>query len=192
MKSAGVATHAVPSDRIDALVDELSAVPVGGNVRGVLDKFDTLDTQPAVDGETLATLNALFAGANDGSLTFADYWQRVNALADKGDAVGKKTLDTLGGVSPTSVRVTFEQLRRGAQLSSLADALDMEFTLVQHFLRNSDFYSGVRAQLVDKDRTPVWQPALMEQVDEATVQSYFVAEEDFDALKLPHSPASKL
>merc|ERR1712146_357510 len=120
------------------------------------------------------------------------YWERLNRMADDGDAFAQSTRDTLRAVSPTSVRVTFEQLRRVTQLESLADALEMEFCMVQHFLRNHDFYEGVRALLVDKDKTPRWQPATLEEVDEQTVQAYFEPEDDFDKLKLAFSNQSKL
>ena len=106
-------------------------------------------------------------------------------MAADGDAFAAETRDTLRKMSPTSVRVTFEQLRRGTKLNSLAEALDMEFCLVQHALRNHDFYEGVRALLVDKDKNPKWQPAALEDVDEDMVQRYFQPEDDFEQLKLP-------
>ena len=41
------------------------------------------------------------------------------------------------------------------------------------FLEGEDFYEGVRAFLVDRDRTPRWQPGRLEDVTEAMVDRYF-------------------
>ena len=39
--------------------------------------------------------------------------------------------------------------------------------------RGSDFFEGIRAALVDKDRKPVWAPATLEEVSDAAVDEYF-------------------
>ena len=42
---------------------------------------------------------------------------------------------------------------------SLRDALIMEYRMVQRCQASGDFYEGVRAMLVDKDRNPQWKPS---------------------------------
>jgi enoyl-CoA hydratase len=37
----------------------------------------------------------------------------------------------------------------------------------------ADFYEGVRAALIDKDRQPQWSPATVEEVRAASVQQCF-------------------
>ena len=54
----------------------------------------------------------------------------------------------------------------------------MDYGLTHHFLKDSDFYEGVRALLVDKDNTPVWQPNTLAEVTPAKVLSYFKLLED--------------
>jgi len=49
----------------------------------------------------------------------------------------------------------------------------MEYKLSQAFMQNHDFYEGVRAQLVDKDRKPKWKPNSLDQVTDAMVNDYF-------------------
>ena len=88
--------------------------------------------------------------------SFGEYWSKLKQMRSAGDEWAIRTHDTLRRMSPLSVRVTWQQLQRGASMS-LAECLDMEFTLVQHFLRGHDFYEGVRALLVDKDKKPQWQ-----------------------------------
>jgi enoyl-CoA hydratase len=40
-------------------------------------------------------------------------------------------------------------------------------------MQASDFYEGVRALLIDKDKTPHWQPGSLEMVTEEQVDGYF-------------------
>jgi Enoyl-CoA hydratase/isomerase len=37
----------------------------------------------------------------------------------------------------------------------------------------SDFYEGIRAVLVDKDHSPKWSPATLEEVTQDMVESFF-------------------
>lgn len=73
--------------------------------------------------------------------------------------------DTLLKMSPTSLKVTNELLFRGAGLGTLAECLQLEYRVSQHFMRGHDFFEGVRALLVDKDKNPRWQPSKLEDVE---------------------------
>lgn len=75
--------------------------------------------------------------------------------------------------SPTSALVIFEQLKRGRKLN-LEQAFYSELNLSVQFSLKHDFPEGVRALLVDKDLNPQWQPATIEEVDSACVESYFI------------------
>ena len=86
----------------------------------------------------------------------------------------KDTLVTLGKMSPTSLKVTLEGLKRGKALPTLEDDLRMEFRMCQNFMKpGSDFYRGIRAVLVDKDNNPQWTPATLKDVTDEMVESYF-------------------
>jgi hypothetical protein len=77
--------------------------------------------------------------------------------------------------SPTSASVIFEQLKRG-QGRSLRECFDMELNLALEFCRRAEFVEGVRALLIDKDQTPRWNPAQLDQVNPAEVDAYFTQE----------------
>jgi len=92
--------------------------------------------------------------------------------ASDGDEWAARTLQGLAEKSPLSLKAALSQLRRGSGLS-LQDCLAMELNLAMNFMSCHDFYEGVRAVLVDKDRNPVWKPADLGGVAEERVSSLF-------------------
>lgn len=76
--------------------------------------------------------------------------------------------------SPLSLAVTYRQMRM-ARGWDLRTALVHDFRLVCRFLEGEDFYEGVRAFLVDRDRAPRWRPGRLEDVTEAMVDRHFAA-----------------
>jgi enoyl-CoA hydratase len=74
--------------------------------------------------------------------------------------------------SPVSLKITHRHV-------GLARDLDLRATLAQDYrlacrcLDGHDLYEGVRALLIDRDRTPRWQPARLEDVSEAMVEAHF-------------------
>ena len=79
---------------------------------------------------------------------------------------------TLGAKSPTSLLVAHRQMREGAGLDFDA-AMRLEFRIVSRILHGHDFYEGIRAQVIDKDREPRWRPSHLEDVDPAVVAAHF-------------------
>jgi enoyl-CoA hydratase len=58
-----------------------------------------------------------------------------------------------------------------------------EFRVASRVARGHDFYEGIRSVIIDKDRTPRWQPDQLAAVSLAAVERYF---EPLDAeLDLP-------
>ena len=56
---------------------------------------------------------------------------------------------------------------------SLEECLEMEFRMDQDWLPRGDMLEGVRAQIVDKDKQPKWNPPTLAEVTRASVQSFF-------------------
>jgi len=74
--------------------------------------------------------------------------------------------------SPTSLKVTLKELQEGERLD-FNTCMRMEYRLMNRFLQHHDFYEGVRAAIIDKDQSPHWKPAALNDVDEQDVLSYF-------------------
>jgi enoyl-CoA hydratase len=166
-----LATHFVPQARVEALLQKLSATAWQegrefDQVQAVLGEFGAdpgtaplAELRPAIDrcfaADDIEAIVAALAGT-DGDM--ADW-----AAATRAGLLAK---------SPTSLKVTLRQLILGRDFD-LEAALALEYRLSQHFMAAHDFYEGVRAVVIDKDRQPRWQPAALAEVDEHLVESYF-------------------
>ncbi len=76
-------------------------------------------------------------------------------LQSKNTPWANEVLAQLKQKSPVSLAVTLEQLTR-AKTCTLDECLMMDYTLAYHFMQHHDFFEGVRALLVDKDKQPRW------------------------------------
>lgn len=103
---------------------------------------------------------------------FLDMGSIVNTLAQYSDAWHQETLRTLEQKSPLSLCVTLAQLSKAAQLN-FDECIAMDFCLAQHFMADHDFYEGVRALLIDKDKSPQWIPNTLSQVKNSQINQYF-------------------
>ena len=139
---AGLATNYVTRARIATLADEIAEIGVAALGPA------TLPLPPS----TLPDATAFLAPSVAAILAAAD--------AD--------TATTLRRMSPSAVLWSFELLRRGAG-RTLEQCLDAELSLTRHATRHPDFLEGVRAMVVDKDRTPRWSPPTIEAVDPAVI-----------------------
>jgi enoyl-CoA hydratase len=58
-------------------------------------------------------------------------------------------------------------------LPSLDAALAQDLRVAEHFTHGVDVLEGIRAQVIDKDRTPHWSPTTLAEVSAAAVAEYF-------------------
>lgn len=83
-----------------------------------------------------------------------------------------QALATMRAGNPVSKAIAVEQLARGKPLS-IEQALAMEWGLSMACSERPDFPEGVRAQLVDKDKSPKWQYKSATDVPDEYVQAHF-------------------
>lgn len=94
-------------------------------------------------------------------------------LAGHSEPAARETATELRQRSPLSVAVTLEALRRAASIEHLPDLLPTELGLAIRLATGPDFAEGVRAQLIDRDRSPRWSHPSIEDVSRDEVLSYF-------------------
>jgi enoyl-CoA hydratase len=84
--------------------------------------------------------------------------------------------------------VVFREIRTGSTLPDIASCLTMEYRIADAFLRpdgpSRDFFEGVRATLVDKDKKYKWNPADLDHVTDSAVLQFFEKEPTGGDLKL--------
>ena len=84
-----------------------------------------------------------------------------------------KQLAALMKLSPLSMSITLEQLKRCAN-RSFEDTMTIEYRMSQYAMRaDHDFFEGVRALLIDKDQKPKWNPPTIDGVTRAMVEAHF-------------------
>jgi enoyl-CoA hydratase len=149
--------------------------------------LDGLDEIDATGPEAFALVDKVLQAASSppGPPSFADgiNIDRIFAgddvdailgrLAEDGSEWAQRTAMLILGQSPTSLKLTLAALRKARALPDLAETLKMEFRVVCRIAEAHDFYEGVRAAVVDKDRNPNWQPAALAEVSDAMVAAYF-------------------
>jgi len=89
----------------------------------------------------------------------------------------RATATDLKTKSPTSLKVTLRALHE-AEKKDFDGCMDTEYCLTEHFLNSHDFFEGVRAAIIDKDRAPKWRPAHLEDVKAQDIERYFLSPEN--------------
>jgi enoyl-CoA hydratase/carnithine racemase len=80
--------------------------------------------------------------------------------------------------SPTSLKVALRAIRQARGLPNLERALEVEYRVSTTFLDTPDFVEGIRAQLIDKDRQPRWNPASLTGVSDTHLEPFFAPRSD--------------
>ncbi len=100
-----------------------------------------------------------------------DIAPRLAALAQDSDPWLALAGTTFSRGSPTSAALSVALQQRARHLS-LADVFRLEWQAAVGCTRHADFPEGVRALLVDKDKSPRWQPAALADVTPALIEAH--------------------
>ncbi|MGA9796109.1 MAG: enoyl-CoA hydratase/isomerase family protein [Rhizomicrobium sp.] len=157
---AGIATHFVPTQDWDALIELLAR---GDNPDDVMNTLAHAPGEASLAGIQSAIDDCFFGNSIEDIL---------HALDARTDDWARGIAKTLRTKSPTSLKVAFHQIREGAKLE-FDDCMKMEYRMVNRIVAGHDFYEGVRAVIIDKDNAPKWQPADPTGVSDADVAAYF-------------------
>eukprot|EP00124_Ichthyophonus_hoferi_P000298 Ihof_evm24s10 gene=Ihof_evmTU24s10 len=135
---AKIATHYILSNRLPDLIERLAYCQGDSNsIKELLDSFS--EPPPAYTlSPHLPTIEKCFSNSTVEGI--------IESLQQEGPW-GCDVAKTIGTMSPTSCKITLQQLRRGSHLS-LAEDLKVEFRLACNAMKGHDFYEGIRARLI--------------------------------------------
>jgi enoyl-CoA hydratase len=160
MLYSGIATHSVPAVHWEMLIDRIAAgdSPEAA-LTGLTNEFGLPDL-----AEFLEAIDRCFAH---------DSVEAILAALDEDDSEwGPLAATAIRMKSPTSLRISFRELRAGRSMS-FDDCLRMEFRMVTRVMAGHDFFEGVRATIIDKDNEPTWSPETLPEVTDSDVDAYF-------------------
>ena len=156
----GFADHYVPHVQLEGLV----AAIVDDGVDAAVHAF-AIEPPPSDLAAQRQWIDECYAGN-----TVADI---IAALRNHDDDAAKQAAELIASRSPIAASVALASVRRAAELDSLEDVLVQEYRVSCASLKSHDLVEGIRAQLVDKDRNPQWNPPSLAAVTEQDVQQYF-------------------
>jgi len=160
----GLADHFVPSHHLADLTSALADCATPVEVTDAVGRYAT----DAPEGELAAQ-----RGWIDDCYAADTVEEIIDRLVNSGLPAAKETAEALLTASPTALKVTLAAVRRAARLSGLEAVLDQEFRVSCRAFAGHDLVEGVRARIIDKDRTPRWNPAELGDVTAAEIARHF-------------------
>ncbi len=171
----GLADVHIPADQRAAVLVALGAArwdDVRGDAGAALSRLLAAHTAPTVAESKLRqhfdTINALVAGDD-----LLDIAQRLRSISSD-DAWLQTASASFAKGSPTSAALAFEMWKRVHRMS-LAEVFRLEYRASLGCCAHPDFVEGIRALLIDKDRTPRWTPDTLEHVTPEWIAEHFEA-----------------
>ena len=162
---AGFADHLVPSAHLPALHEALENRADPSSPTELILLFDE-SAGPSRLEAARPWIDDAFSAPDLGGI--------LDRLRRRPEPEAGETADLIEASAPTATAVTLQAIRRARTLPSLRAALAQEYGLVLWFASTQpDLVEGIRAQLVDKDRTPVWNPGRHDEVADDVVASAF-------------------
>ena len=172
----GLADAFVPLARLDDLVAALVAAdlpegPDAGDAIGELIGGFTAEAGPPQLTMHREVMDRAFARNSVPEI--------IEALCAADGYWAIETADDLEEKSPTSLTIAHRLMREGPAMT-FRELMRTEYRLVRALLERDDFFEGIRAAIIDKDRKPRWQPARLADVTTAEIDACFAEPEGGD------------
>jgi len=148
--ATGIATHYVASEQHDKMIEALLSlsdqeVIDHSTIEGCLSVYETKPLENNVS-RIRVPVNRLFTRSDSLEML-------LERLRHDNSEFAKMTLATLSRMSPTSLKLT---------------------RVVSRVMAGHDFFEGVRALIIDKDKLPKWSPDSLDGVRDKDITEYFM------------------
>lgn len=186
---AGMADHAVSSDGFEALIGDICQADW---------QVDYADFQRLTDILSAKAIGNLPTGPLYqhfdliqrlcGGYELESIAQNLQSLVDHEDPWLARAAKTFNAGCPATARLSWILWRCARQLS-LADIFRMEWGVAVECAARGNFQEGIRAVLIDKDRSPQWKPATLQETAGDWCNPYFAVSIDDPDHPLRHLDA---
>ncbi|MCT1367114.1 enoyl-CoA hydratase/isomerase family protein [Kocuria sp. HSID16901] len=182
---AGLADYYVEDAQVEELLKQLEDTENPGTVATVLQEVEA-----ELPESTLAAA-ASWIDEDYAPETVEEILANVTARVEKDpdNELAASALAALRRNSPTGMKTALEGLTRASN-QSLAETLTQDFRTSGNALFAHDMAEGIRAQVIDKDRNPQWQPQTLEDVDRETALGFFEPVPNHEDLRLSDEGAT--
>ncbi len=141
-----------------------AGIPNKINLLNYLNNKYTCLLEPSNLNMLKTTINQIF--------TYDTLKSIITKLKNRTDLWSQNIYLNLLKKSPLSLAVTHTALQI-ARPFSFSQCLNLEYALSCKFLNEPNFYEGIRATLIDKDKQPSWKPKSIEQLNWQNIASFF-------------------
>ena len=153
----GFATHFIPLEEEERLTAELAH----GEVQDVLDAYSQ---DAGKTGLPYELIDQCFDGASVEEI--------LAKLDGEGGAWALETVALIRAKAPISLKVALRHVDK-AKTESFDEVIARDLQFAGKFLDADDLIEGVRAVVVDKDKSPKWNPSSLDLVSETLIDGYF-------------------
>lgn len=160
----GLATHFVPSENVPELLEALQSAQSEGEA---VEMLAAIRRTAEGEGELLSLRPLL-----ERCFRFEKLSEIIGALSKDKDPKAKEILAELQERSPFSMAVALKNLQL-AREGTFDEVIARDERLAAQMIERHDYYEGVRALLIDKDKRPRWEPDHIDKLVDADVNALF-------------------
>ncbi|MCD8526520.1 MAG: enoyl-CoA hydratase/isomerase family protein [Alphaproteobacteria bacterium] len=163
MVSAGLADYLVKKESFESILQDISA--------GQTDIVKIIQSYSV----TISSSDQFLSLSEfcDAHFRFTDAQTILSSLGKESSEQAVGLLVELRSRSPLSVLVALAHYNRGMD-DDFDTIIERDYQLCARFIQGDDLYEGIRALLIDKDKSPRWQHDSIESVPESDVDVCFV------------------
>lgn len=159
--------HCVALQDFDALEKKLTETVFGPSDFDVVTKIINLFSLDVVKIKNTLPMNEIAS-----CFCFSTVEEIFYALKSANTDWSQEILSQLLKCSPTSLKVALQQLYN-AKEKTIDAVFEMDLQIARVMLEHDDFYEGVRAAIIDKDKNPQWKPKNLSDVTNKLIDNYF-------------------
>lgn len=171
-KFLGLADYYTEASSKESILNALEIAEWQGDSYGIVSDILKHVSEAVTIPESQAAAHHAFVQKFEGVHTLHEFRAILTGYPEKDEWINNGIKSFEAG-SPSSANIIFRQLELGKDMD-LKEVFQSELNLSCQCCIHPDFAEGVRALLVDKDQSPKWYPATLDEVTEEWIDSYFV------------------